>query len=339
MKHKQPWLAAALMALAAAGMAKVPEGQGSLGLGVEIQRDQLVQSGTGLFVSKASINNDWGLQEVLQGDFPIWSGLSGGLRVSNGQMTVNTDVVSIFGEQKVGSDNRLYGFDAMLNLYPAAFMEKPFQPGENANPDGWVYWPSVSLQYSLLETNQLGHTVVTGLGAGVSDRNTYSVSQTPIYGLVLPLQTWLTLSGTYQRNLQQDVSFNSSGNTSRSFGLSEAESADLTCYLNLVAGAGKDRGRAFVPHLGRVGQMMVDLGWSRNLNTGSQPVTGGQDYGLTVGAPLGDSLGLTFNATQVEVDTPPQNFANNLTVDNRNTWTYGLMASWAFGSAENREDQ
>lgn len=313
--------------------AAVPEGRGSLGLGLGIGFGQtLEQLGTITYKSGTA------LQGLLEGDFPLWSGLSVGLRASGANAPYTLDL----GTGTVDENVATYALNIELNAYPAAFAGKPFHPGDNANPDGWLLWPSLSLQYSTTKNGDYN-----GFPAAFNTVHSvavYSDYQDFGYQLTLPLTTWLTVNGGYRRNSQYDFNYSDYGghNSVAMFGgIYEDEWATVVGYINLVPGAGADTQRAFVPHLGRLGQLRASFTWTRGIMALLGPVSGTQTYSLDLGAPLGTNLGLGLSVAQVESDARLGglwSYVFSSPSESRNAWQYGLTLTWAFGDPAKRTD-
>ncbi|HTB34858.1 MAG TPA: hypothetical protein VK842_08350 [bacterium] len=352
-------LAALVLGPPTLGLAGVPEGSGALGLGVGFSPAQVVDSGELLNAPPDNINysSQGAWQQLLQADLPVWSGLSLDLRAGFAEERYTTDFnTTVFGNTAVDENQQVFHGAGELRAYPAAFAGKPFHPGANANPDGWLLWPSVGLRYGVDSTSDFGGYRQSGSpGTYAYEENVYTTDQGFRYRLVLPLAGWASVSGGYQRNSGEDVTTSDLARTSltpgeseseQSGGVNEGEFADLNLYLDLAPGAGGDPGRAFVPGLGRQGQLMVDLGWSRSIVSAGRSWTGSQSYTLTVGAPLASSLGLTFAVSQSEYDVPTGGAWATLAAEsdlgnqteNRDTMTYQCAAVWALGSPAGRVD-
>jgi|GEM_PF-2473275 len=304
-------LAALLLAIGASAWANGPAGSGNveLGMGWTPTYDQ---------GDKASDQKTF----MLQGDFPLWSGLQGQLGANLGY---NYDQInaSSGGETQSQTDNaQSYGWNAQIHLYPAAFAGLDFVPGENADPDGWLYWPSLTLGYSATDLNAFSAFALTGSFNTQGQAGVYAFAQTLNYGLTLPLATWLTVSGSYERNLRMDQSQSYSPTTSTWSGVFEGEGVEADVYLNLVPGAGADKDRPYLPHFGRLGQLVVSLAWSRMAYPG-KGVSDENSYSLGVGAPVSSSLGVVLGAAQDNQDSNA-------------TRTYDLALTWAFGDPAGR---
>ncbi|HXC63005.1 MAG TPA: hypothetical protein VNZ67_01545, partial [bacterium] len=284
---------AAVATFAAAG---TPEGQGSAGLGLGFGPGHNLANAPGF-----SYDAQTAWQEQLAADAPLWSGLAGGLK---GDMTQSPNALTA-GPMFIHGDILAYDASAELRAYPAAFMGKAFNPGSDANPDGWLLWPSFTLTYDVSKTNEV---YSVGSGAHSQGQNIYESDQSFGYGLVLPLAAWGTLRGSYFHNSSEEESASFALYSVQNGGMHEGESLGLTAYVDLAKGAGSDRGRAFLPHLGRQGQLRLDLGWSRQLNfnrtlsTVYPYTTGSQTYSLQAATPVTSSLGLTLGVAQTELD-------------------------------------
>lgn len=352
-----------LAAICSTTQASVPEGLGSVDFGVGCMPYQALWSGSTnprvsmppwpvLAPYSEDLRTNWGTQLELRGDFPLGEGISMGLGAGVSQQTAVLERKSEFIE--FSADDREYSFFGALKIYPAGFLERPFRPGLNANADGWLFWPSATLQYGIDKTNILGSENQQFGSLITYETNTYVLDQTAVYGLVLPLQTWLTMQGSYYRSLQQDTAENYSEffaptpHSTEASGRLEGEKFGLTLYLNLIQGAGSDKSRPFLPHLGRLGQLALGLGWARDLNLENPAqVSCSQTYSMTVGAPLTANFGLTFQAAQTEPDHPnnqldqlTQEFRNTpiiqISTEDRDIWIYNIVLNWSFGSPEHR---
>jgi hypothetical protein len=335
-----------LMMLAAGLGAAVPEGKGSLDLGLRLGQGEVAESGSWGYYN---VGTAYGLS--LGGDLPIWSGIALGLGLGGSNTPYS---MTEFGFAPKGAENiALYTFGADLRLYPAAFLGKPFIPGGNANPDGWLLWPSVALQYGYAKSEDYNYGWFTAPINTMT--NTFTTTQDLGYKLVLPLTPLLSMRAAYLRNTQEDLDYTEVYGPNaklQSGGAYEEEGLGVSGFIDLAHGAGSDLERAFVPHFGRVGQLRVDLDWARRLQLpwALDPLARAtQTYGLTVGAPLTSSLGLSLSVAQSESDAQlggyswrfVKGFGPTLSnsTENRDTWQYGLNLSWAFGSAESRTDK
>ena len=305
-------MAAALLALGGAAWADGPAGLGSLGLGMEW---------TPSYVQNNQTSDQKAYQ--LTGDFPVWSGVQAQLGAMLGYSHSQSQD-SFFGESTTDRrDWQVYGWDASLNVYPAAFAGKAFVPGENANPDGWLLWPSMTLGYAMDKMNsEEDHVYYGGLGDGQDTGATFDLIQSMQYGLTLPLATWLSVEGSYSRNLSLDESYSNISNTRQTGGIDETEGAALNVYLNLVPGAGADKSRPYLPHFGRLGQLLVQGAWNRTIYPGAYPQIN-NNYSLWVGAPVSSSLSVAVGAAQDNSGS-------------HNNQDYSAKLTWAFGDPEGR---
>ncbi|HXC64009.1 MAG TPA: hypothetical protein VNZ67_06600, partial [bacterium] len=168
------------------------------------------------------------------------------------------------------------------------------------------------------------------------------------YGMVLPLAAWGSLRGSYFHNSSEEEGASFAHYSQQKGGMHEGESLGLTAYVDMVKGAGSDTSRAFLPHLGRLGQLRLDLGWSRRLDFNRTPSTvypftsSSQTYSLQAAAPVTSSLGLAFSVAQTELDHFPGFWGAQLDPmvanKSRGSMAYTLSVSWAFGSPEKRVD-
>jgi hypothetical protein len=303
--------AAALAALGSLAWAGGPAGSGNL------------QWGAGWTPTFYSMGNQSGDAKAfdLKGDFPIWSGLQGQLDANLG--LTHGESANSFADYE--NDGQNYGLNVALNLYPAAFAGIGFVPGEDANPDGWLLWPSAKIAYA---ANKFDDANTAAYFTGFPPHASWVYFQTDQvmqYGLTLPLATWLSLEGSYVRNLMVDSSqSNNAWNGERS-GVYEGEGASATVYLNLAANAGADKSRPFLPHYGRLGQLALDLAWNRILYPGNNPQSS-NNYSLTLGAPVSGCLSVALGASQTNV---------NMDYDR----SYVAFLSWALGDPAGRTDR
>jgi hypothetical protein len=337
---KRSMLVLAMVACAAAAGAATPEGKGSLNLGVQVGQASTPESGFGgYYVADPS----YGLS--LAGDMPVWSGIALGadLRASNAPYTL------VSGGPHDSENIAAYGLDADLRFHLAAFSGRAYKPGDGANADGWLWWPSLSLHYGWAKKNDFNVGWI--IAPVVTENDVYATDQELGYQVDLPVQAWLSVRAGYLRNTEEDLNYTSViGPTAKVQigGAYEAESLGLSGYINVAPGAGADADRPFLPHLGRLGQLKVSFDWQRHLDLSllfNRPMVT-QSFRLGVGAPLTQSLGLGLTAIHTESDEPvgglpvsPFFGGSGSPNENRDTWQYGLNLSWAFGSAESRVDQ
>jgi hypothetical protein len=338
MRRNKLLLSMLIVGASTLAVAATPEGSGSVSLGLGLvpggQREAGMNS-----VSYNDYGASIGWRESLQADAPIWSGLTAALRADLGQDSAQIQS----GATHVNDGFQTYGLGLQLRAYPAAFARRPFNPGADANPDGWLLWPSVSLRYGAIKTGEFSDIENGGHGMV----NIYTADQTLGYGLILPLATWLSLEGTYDRVIQEDRALSISPATFQYGGDWEAESVDATVYLDLAPGAGADTGRAFVPHLGRLGQLKLNLGWAHRWDRNQIPLSVQfpsytDTYTLGAALPVTADLGLGLAFSDLYQDQFPGTWGPNvghLSTDNRHSQQIALSASWAFGSAESRVDR
>lgn len=249
---------AILAALSLSAMAAVPEGKGSLNLGIQVGQASTPEGGfAGYYVADPS----YGLS--LAGDAPIWSGiaLGGALRASNAPYTLVT------GGPHDSENIAVYGLDADLRFHLAAFAGRAYTPGAGANADGWLWWPSLSLHYGFAKKNDFNKGWI--VAPVVTENDVYATDQEIGYQVDLPVEAWLSVRAGYLRNTQENLDYTSYiGPTAKAEigGAYEAESLGLSGYINLVKGAGADPERAFLPHLGRLGQLKLSFDWQRHLD-------------------------------------------------------------------------
>jgi hypothetical protein len=311
MRRYQFALAAALLGLATAAWAGGPAGAGNLGLGLA-------------YMPTATLSGQTmeGMDYILQGDFPVWSGLQGQVGLgadSVHQQSVNNPFPGLYFNDTTDSQN--YSLNLQLNLHPAAFAGLSFNPGNGANPDGWVYWPSVNVGYTLNKGDQAQSSIAHGLGGFSNWGEFFRLDQTLNYQLTLPLAEWLSVSAGYNRNLASNFTESNNGFTNNVYGWNEGESLGVSTYINLVPGAGADKARPFLPHFGRLGQLDLAFAWTRSIQA---PYTDpANDYIVTVGAPVSDCLSLAISG-------------GNTVINQGSFQVYDAFLSWAFGSPEER---
>jgi hypothetical protein len=307
---------AMVLAMAAPSQASGPEGSGNIA--VVAQWLPLRQN------SGFDLN---GQVFQLSADTPLFSGL--GVRIDLGE----SDAFSHGAGYGPGFsydnhlDTRSYNFNAFLNIYPAAWLDRTYRPGTNANPDGWLLWPSLALGFSGIKSNQFSSGLNINLGVTTTHSDLVILaSQDLNYAVTLPIVWWLSVGGSYYRNFRYDASDANSSMTSTSFDRAEGEAASTTFYFNLVPGADSDLRTAFLPHFGRLGEMSLNLSWQRDLDMynpfGSYFTN---SYGINLGAPVTQDLSgaITFSQTNYGSGGVPER-------------SYGLMLSWALGDPKGR---
>jgi hypothetical protein len=332
--------ALAILALSGSAGAAVPEGDGSvsLGLGVHPAQEMAFYSNGDDYVRA------WSFDESLKGDLPLGAGFSAGLQAGFSQ---DTTIVNEGPGSHAQGDTRLYSLGAALNAYPAAFAHKAFLPGVNANADGWLLWPSLSVGYGWSNQDE-GFTTTWNHGWRF-----YTEDHDLTYSLTLPLHTWLTLAGSYTSNEAEHFFDTWPGDGGYwMHGQRTTTHLGLTGYVDLAHGAGADASRPFVPHYGRVGQLALGFDWARCYDTNAfpdsrfnagaaEPMTT-QAFGLSAGAALNARLGVRVGAAYTTLDRPydPVGWEGSAGVTGAygDHWDYSLALSWAFGDAEHRVD-
>jgi hypothetical protein len=338
---KKTFAGALLLAgLAAAAVAALPEGKGTVALGLDAAQastvDTLGGPGAGYYYGQTG----YGLS--LKGDAPLWSGIALGLDVEGATRSYEMNISGF--APKSSESIAAYGFGADLRLYPAAFLGHAFKVGDGANPDGWLLWPSLNLGYSYARSNDFNHGWF--FAPIDEDFNVFTTDQDFSYEVVLPMATGFSVRAGYQRNSVEDITENSpfSSNSSASGGAHEGEWLGLSSFIDLAPGAGADAARPFVPHLGRVGTLRADLGYQRRLQFPGNlypnwDVT--QTLNLALSTPLSSSLGLGLSVARAESDLVggiSGEFLDRGQSQGRVTWQYGLALSWAFGDPAKRVD-
>jgi hypothetical protein len=346
---------AACLLLAATSMAAVPEGPGTVGLALGFSPSNVMVSGFGNIVgTQGHYQSGPAWQAALAADAPLWQGLALGLDVRTLQAQA-TNSSEALGNGEVSSETQYaYVGRTDLRLYPAAFLRRPFLPGGNANPDGWYGWPSVSVRYCASKLDDMDQNK-SKLAFMDSNYDYFILDQSLEYCLTLPAAYWLTLRAAYGRNIGLDLDLPNFGAPPLQIqrgGAWEDESYGLTFYVNMAGGAAQDSTRPFFPHLGRMGQLRIDLGWDRRLyllggfdvvqNYTYQFLQSVQTYTVTVGAPVMEDLGVSLSAVVVQPDQVGGYWANYLTsynrVENRDSLDLSLKATWAFGLPAARTD-
>ena len=332
-----------------AAAAAVPEGLGGVSLGLGIQPGQQLGYG-GNTPTTVDYESQTGAQEHLAADVPVWSGLSAALGAGFQQSPSSAYSNTPGGSPSsvaITDQIQLYDFSVRVAAYPAAFAGLGFRPGRNANPDGWLGWPSVALGYDAAKSNEIISYLGVNSFSLPPGASLYVFGQDLDYGLTLPVAPWATVRAGYHRNIEEDVSYSFQNQPAQASDAAEGESAELDFYVNLVPGAGRNEAKAFVPHLGRLGQLRIGLGWDRDIhlfhdaNTYSY-VTGQQRYSLGVGAPVTASLGLQFGWSEIQRDAYDGlvgTLLSSVQLQNRDSTLCSVAASWAFGSPESRVDR
>jgi hypothetical protein len=287
--------------------AATPEGNGEVQLGIGFN------PGGGSLEYANGISSG-GLIETLSGDLPLFSGFAAGAALSNADQNTNT-LSGAFNYQ--GQDfftdaqntypvtGSVYQANIQVWFYLADFLGKPFEPGENANPDGWIYWPTLNFLYSMQEAN-FSYPNSSGDNYGdslVAPSPIHYWSQHNIFELSEPLAQWATVT----------VGVGSLSPINNSF-----LEAQLSFYVNWLPGADKDASRAFLPHIGRFGQFAINI-------SSAQGVVGPQ---LSVAAAVSNYVGVHLAIADADSAIP---FGYGL--------LYSVGASWAFGSPNSRVDE
>jgi hypothetical protein len=281
--------------LASLAAAQGPESLGSVDMGA-VYTTPYSPSGYGTPYVGDGLRLDWGL--------PVSAGL--GLRgdfrwFSQGSTYSGFDY---FYHAKYSNDftSDDYAGDLLLDLYVAGLRGRPFVPGQGANADGWLGRLSFTLGLHFEDANLFDTQTVSSPVNQVNAYNQYQASYGVVTGMTLPLAAWISIGGSWSQGLYTVQAYSNTGDFANdpTYRLGGGSAVDLFAhfYLNLARGAGEDTARPFVPHYGRLGQLMVGLGAERQ--QGDIPGSPGMDsYRLTLGVPLIASvaLGADFIAT------------------------------------------
>lgn len=330
---------AVVLGLTGVLQASSPMGQGYAGLSGDLALGQVLQSGStgaGPVNDAMSIEADMGYGGGLSLGLPVLRGV--GLEASLGVRRqalriLETYSGGITGKATTVEDGHSYTVDSRLLLFPAEWQGREFRLGENANPDGWVFWPSLGVTYAWNKQNHFTSAEyalsipVTGSGT-----SSHSTGQSFGYSLALPLAPCATLWASYSRNssLVREYAFGGSVDFSGSL---ETDSFGLNTYWDLVPGAGADASRAFIPAYGRVGQLKASVSWTRQVTVGS---TMAQVRSLSLAAPISADLCLTGRVDQFEPPGPPFPWLPKETSRNDNTYAVNFGLIYAFGAPAER---
>jgi hypothetical protein len=303
-----------LTALGSMAQAHGPEGSGTLGVAAAWYP-----------MTNTNFADFNGQSYQLSADAPIVGGL--GIKADLGLADLQDhQVFSGFFSNDSAVDSRLYNWDAFVNLYPAGFAGKPFTPGADANADGWLWWPSVGVGYTWSHADQFRTQAFSFGGPTTHVSNVdFELDQGMDYQLTLPLASWLSAGGSYERNLSSDFSRSDSATTSSTYAAMEGEGAWVNAYINLVGGAAADAKRPFLPHFGRLGQLMLGLGWQRTVTINRFLTDFSNAYLVSIGAPVAPSLSVLLGGSQ-----------SNSSYGSTPIRAYQLMLTYAFGEAEGR---
>jgi hypothetical protein len=297
------WCFCLSVGLASVAWAQGPEGSGSLDLSGTYIRPYSPSS-YGTPYSGDGLRLDWGLPLSaglgLRGDFRWFN--QGSSYTGSGYFYVPSSFSPVYAPFTDGFTSNDYAADLLLDLYVGGLRGKPFIPGRNANADGWLRRLSLTLGFHFHDFNFLtGGTV----GAPVDQSftgNQFGLGYGVVTGMTLPLAAWLSIGGSGTLDLStvqtEDSSGYDGGSAGGGYGGEVAVDVFAHLYVNLLRGAGADTAQPFVPHYGRLGQMMIGLRAERVEGT-VYGNPGTDSYGLSVGAPLSASLaaGLELSAT------------------------------------------
>ena len=331
---KKRWLLCLFVGLASLAMAQGPEGSGSVGLGGTYT---LPYSGNGPFSTYEGngLGLNWGapLSQgfALRGDFS-WFRQYGSYS-GYGSFWVPPAYSSFananFTEDYTTED---YTADLQLDYYLAGHRGLPYKPGRNANADGWLYWPSFSLGYGYHVYNTYDTFAVDSPISQIYATNYYSTIQHYSFGMTWPLATWMSFGAAYR--LQLLLTRNQSWpviiyhDMQNNFGGSVDVVSFVNFYLNLVPAAGATLARPFLPHYGRVGQLLLSLREAHQVGSYYSGASA-NSYTLFAGAPLSASLaaGLAVTTTDNLVGATTS-FPMPL--------QFSASVTWAFGDPEHR---
>jgi hypothetical protein len=254
-----------------------------------------------------------------------WSHQYGQLGGTLVYFTPPSTFTNVPATQKFTDD--MYEFNFAVDLYLAGLRGQNFKPGNNANPDGWILWPSLTLGYQLQDNNTY-HAIDWGGAVNATNASGfYSLGNYLQAGLTWPLATWLTVDGFHQTDLSltgTNTLFPGATTTNfRSF----RNGVGASCYLDLVHGAGSDMEHGYIPHVGRLGQMAIKIAGVCLSTTNGINRWG---YSLQVQAPVSDSLAVGLDlGRSAELDGVPADQAQT---------TCGISLMWAFGDLKGRTD-
>jgi hypothetical protein len=306
------WMALMAVVLAGGAQAHGPEGSGDLAL-----------SATWFPMTNTNLADLNGQAYQLSADAPVVNGL--GLKADLGLADLRDHQV-ITGFDDTFVDARLYNFDLFVNLYPAGFAGRGFTPGVDANPDGWLGWPGLGVGYTWNRVNQFRSGTVSFGGPVTNETELdFETDQAMDYQLTLPVAAWLSAGGSFQRALSSDYGRSNSAATASTYGATEGEGAWVNAYINLVGGAGADQSRPFLPHFGRLGQMMIGVAWQRTVSINPYLTDFSNDYSLMLGAPVTSCLSVLLGGDQ-----------SNSSYGSTPIRGYHAMLTYAFGDAQGR---
>ena len=299
-----------------------PDGRGWIGIGGSytpgsVQQGVVQNSGGVQLNTQVSTQDSWTLQAT--GNRPIFPWLTCGL--SGAFVNQKSDFKEVqspspsdatLDEQTAASD---WTAQFTTEFFPASLAGRLFRPGHDANPDGWLGWPSLRLGYGMTwgqgTISTPTHTgAASGLGFDGGD-NLYEGDGQFI--LVLPIALWSSLSVGYSRNYSYyndlRLNFTNSGNPSQNYRHDTAETTGGT-HENWAAGlslfwAWSDSEAAYVPRVGFRSSVRLDLNWQREYDLAPGQVT--QTWSVTAAVPVSDDLsfqgGVSLNqATQGPLD-------------------------------------
>ena len=247
-----------------------PEGSGSITFLGAIAPSQSLDSGE----SESILNPAIGVQ------FPLGHEL--GLRVTANWKSIKETSSWAWDEGNSQSDS--YQADVALTFYTGGIANDRFIPGVNANPDGWLYWPALSVDYSLQKYMQQYSN-----SWGYGDAN-FALNQNISLSLDEPVADWLTLEFGWFHNLQQVLTYSGWPDSTTNVLQSYTMNYGARFFFNLISGAGSDKSRPYIPHFGRLGQMGVELDWSHEVLDPTDPGWNVNTVGGQVFAPISDSL-------------------------------------------------
>lgn len=291
----------------------------------------LVQTGTG------ELRGDYTtLEWALQGAFPLSAAVS--VRAGLAFEQVRQDWNLANAGSSLSEDLRtldLLAPSAGFSVYPAGFWGA-YRPSVEANPDGWIRWPSLDLDYSLRRTRQFYDNHTTPGNFEVVEGQERGLRTT----LTLPLNAWSTLWASYERpwDWQQslvDGSPNVPGKGGTSFSgkrPTDLPAEDEALGLRLYFAPAKP-GQAWSAHLGPQGQWRVEGSFRRRLAEeakGMRLFTRTWDFNATRALGGGWQLGLGYQvAVDDRWDMDAPGFYFDTTQPLRQSLT--LHAAWAWG--------
>lgn len=167
-------------------------------------------------------------------------------------------------------------YGGILRLHSGFFSGESFKPGQNANPDGRLFWPMLQATYTSTRMTVDGRVSrSSGYWAGYPFNSKAETNSSMMNGsLLVPLQSWFSLGFSYWRELSSLSTYSTNGvkSSQDTYGGVETYSVKGFFYTGPFFDRPKDLHASYFPGIGFAGEPALSIGyrWGNNLSRGSQ---------------------------------------------------------------------